>query len=242
MFLLSKLLLSTVFVNISVVYLISINENQIEKTYVEWFVNELLKLSKINYLKCVSIATLNFNYVENDFQTILFQEISSSHFLKIVHQSDFLIDYKNRAFCDIQIIIETNFSSLVLNIRKFSNLNKSKFFIVLFPSTKIHFNSIDWDANSFTHESVMIVSNFTIYRLDSPYQKEDREFIVQESFFDDRKKYLNFGGKHLRAAAMDCSPHNYWRKNENKIIFDKGAEEVVCDSQNDDQNDCSLYF
>lgn len=241
MFLPSKLLLSTVlFVNISFVYLISINENQIEIPHVKWFVDELLKLSKINNLKCVSIATLNFDYVENDFQELLFREIFSLSFLKIVHQNDFLIEKSNRAFCDVQIVIETKLSSLFVNIRKFSNLNKSKYFIVLFP-IGIDFNSINWESNSFTHESVVIVNNFTIYRLESAYQKEPREFVVKESFFEDRNEISNFGGKHLKAAALDCTPHNYWRRKEN-IIFEHGTEETVCNPGIANQQNCSSYI
>lgn len=239
----SKIVLSTVlFVNISFVYLISINENQFEITYVKWIVNELLKLSKINSLKCVTVATLNFNYLQSDFQNLLFREISSLHFLKIVHQSDFLIEIKNRAFCDIQIVIETKLSSLFMNIRKFSNLNKSAFFIVLFPLTGIGFNSINWDVNAFTHERVFIVNNFTIYQLESPYQTDERKFVVVSSFFDDRKVYSNFGGKHLKAAAMDCSPHNYLRKNEKTITLDPGVKEIICNPRYDNQQNCSLYF
>lgn len=126
-----------------------------------------------------------------------------------------------------------------MNIRKFSNLNKSKIFIVVFPSNE-NFNSNDLDSNSFTHERVILVNNFTIYRLETPYKKRKRKFIVQENFFDDRKEYLNFGGKHLKAAAIDCTPHNYWRKDENTINFKQ--EEIICDHRNDDQKDCSLYF
>lgn len=217
------------------------NQNQLK--YVKWIVNELLHLSKFKNFTCVTVANLNSDYIENDFKNLLLQELSTQSVFQVIHQNVFIIEYKHRLSCDeIQILIDTNFQTIFTNVEKFSNLSKSKFFIVLFPWTEFKtttkFNPLKWPTNSFKHVDVIVVINFMIFRLQSPYQKKDRIFELKESFYENRNFMGNFGGKHLRVSALDCRPFNYWTTSSLSFI-DIGSEQLICDYGNKKQQNCS---
>lgn len=217
------------------------NPNQLK--YVKWIVNELLLLSKVKKFNCVTVANLNNDFFEDDFNNLLLEELSSQSLFQVIHQNVFHIEYKNRLSCDeLQILIDTNFQTIFKNVEKFSNLSKSKFFIVLFPWTELKtttkFNPLKWPTNSFKHVDVIVVINFMIFRLQSPYQKKDRIFELKESFYENRNVMVNFGGKHLRVSALDCRPFNYWTKS-NESFIKSGSVQLICDYGNTNQKNCS---
>lgn len=219
------------------------NPNQLK--YVKWIVNELLLLSKVKNFNCVTVANLNNDFIENDFNNLLLEELSSQSLFQVIHQNVFLIEYKNRLSCnELQILIDTNFQTIFKNVEKFSNLSKSKFFIVLYPWTELKtttkFNPLKWPTNSFKHVDVIVVINFMIFRLQSPYQKKDRIFELKESFYENRNVMVNFGGKHLRVSALDCRPFNYWTES----FIESGSVQLICDYGNINQKNCSkcLFF
>lgn len=221
-------------------------ENQNQLKHVKWIVNELSLLSKVKNFTCVTVANLNNDFFEVDFKSLLLEELFSKCLFQVIHQNVFLIEYKNRLSCDeIEILIDTNFKTIFTNVEKFSNLSKSKFFIVLFPwaelKTTTTFNPLNWPTNSFKHVDVIVAINFMIFRLESPYQKKDRIFELKESFYENRNVMVNFGGKHLRVSALDCRPFNYWTKS-NESFIESGSVQLICDYGSGDQSYCSEYF
>lgn len=222
--------------------------------YVRWLSENLPFKSENENLNCVDLVVLYGRKFSEFINKLLFV-LSDVIPITFRHRNEKRL-FRDKNFIPCKMIVLLDYSideeTRLKNIRVNGIINKSKYFLVLvppvFPYSKDNHNieqqqqiesPIEWPTEIFTHAEVIVVVNFTIFHLQSPFGIEKRNFDIitttstkegvanekggHRKWKNEKNVALNFRGKHLRALTWNCDSHNYWN-------FHVGIEEIVCET------------
>lgn len=201
---------------------------------------------------------------EEYFTTTLFNGIFEMNKLSIKVRNKFS-RFLEKYFCHYFMVIGFNEVQIFQAIQQWSLTRKSKFLIVIYPVDIFNFdrdtlieirNPMQWPIHEiFTHSQVILIFNYDIYQLSSPFDKEKRRFIkISEDEFRKWQPHdlhvRDFQGKRLFVSTVHCPPQNYWRdKNTKSGIPDPGTIETMCAEKELNSNEnkfgksqCRKYF
>lgn len=183
---------------------------------------------------------------EEYFATTLFHEMFAERKMSIKNRSKFA-RFEEKYFCHYFMVISFNETQLFQDIQQWSLTRKSKYLIVVFPYDIINFNRnssktirdpMQWPIQHvFTHAQVMLVVNYDIYKLSSPFNAEMSQLIkisVEKFKAWEPHNLLvsDFQGKRLMVSTLHCPPQNYWNDDRSSVGVDTpGAMETMCNEK-----------